>query len=216
MGVKEWPIAYLPVDERHPTHATDAYSYSKNVLESIAAFFWHREGVSGACLRIPAVIAPEHNGEAEIRAFAAKCRSEMAELASLPPRDHRDRLGEWMARLARSRQMRAMETPPPGWRGAFPEVYLMATRNDFWAAVDARDSAQAFEKALTAPYDGSHVLFVNDSHNRSGVPSRELAETFYPEAEIRGELEGTTTLVSIDAARALLGFEPEYSVGRFL
>jgi UDP-glucose 4-epimerase len=63
MGVKEWPIRYLPMDEAHPTFATDAYSYSKNVLESIAEFYWRRDGISGACIRIPAVLPVQYSTE---------------------------------------------------------------------------------------------------------------------------------------------------------
>jgi len=91
----------------------------------------------------------------------------------------------------------------------------MAARNDFWTAVDTRDSAQAFEKALKLPYEGMHVLFVNDSHNRTGLPSRALAETFFPEAELEDMLQGTSTLVSIEGAQRLLGFEPQYGASRF-
>jgi hypothetical protein len=65
--------------------------------------------------------------------------------------------------------------------------------------------------------EGCHTLFVNDSHNITGVPSATLAQLFFPEAQARAEkLTGTSTLVSIDAARKLIGFEPEFSVGRWL
>lgn len=215
LGVKEWPIRSFPLDEEHPTHATDAYSYSKNVLEDIAGYFWRREGISGACLRIPAVLPPEQNDEGHVRAFVARCRRELEELDSLSLRDRCERLGSLMGRLAQTREGRLAEFPPRGWRETFPDDELMAARNSFWTAVDARDSAQAFHQALTLPYEGHHVLFVNDSHNRAGLPSRVLAETFFPEADIRGDLQGTESLVSIARARGLLGFEPEYSASRF-
>ena len=51
---------------------------------------------------------------------------------------------------------------------------------DFWTAVDARDSAQAFEKAVTRSYEGSHVFFVNDGCNRTGIPSETLVKLLYP------------------------------------
>jgi nucleoside-diphosphate-sugar epimerase len=79
--------------------------------------------------------------------------------------------------------------------------------------VDARDAAQAFEKGLTADYQGSHPLYVNDSENAAGVDSELLAEVFFPEVTGRTHpLQGRETLVSIDKARALLGFEPEYHI----
>lgn len=215
LGVREWPIRYFPMDEEHPTHATDAYSYSKHVLEDVADYYWRREGITGASLRIPAVLAPEVNDEEHVRAFVARCRRELEELDALSLRDRRVRLGDLMGRLARAREGRLTETSPRGWAETFPDDDLMATRNSYWAAVDARDSAQAFHLAVTRRYEGHHVLFVNDSHNRAGLPSRVLAETFFPEAEIRGDLQGTESLVSIARARSLLSFEPEYSASRF-
>lgn len=41
--------------------------------------------------------------------------------------------------------------------------------SNFWASIDARDAAQALEKGLTADYQGSHPLFVNDSENAAGI-----------------------------------------------
>ena len=64
-----------------------------------------------------------------------------------------------------------------------------------------------------ADYQGSHPLFVNDSHNFTGIDSELLASVFFPDVEARSQpLAGPQTLVSIDAARALLGFEPQHSI----
>jgi hypothetical protein len=94
---------------------------------------------------------------------------------------------------------------------------LMFNRTDFWTRIDVRDSAQAMEKSLTSDYEGCHTLFINDSHNCTGVPSLPLARLFFPEAEVGQErLCGTNALVSIDAARRLIGFEPEHSVEQWL
>jgi nucleoside-diphosphate-sugar epimerase len=217
MGVRDFRISYLPVDEEHPTMPTDAYSFSKNVVEDIADFYWRRDGISGVCLRLPAVVPQPYYDEPAIKEFAEKCRAEAREMLALAPAERRARLAEYLAALDAARRMRAAELPPKGWRGAVPDHYLMQTRQDLWTAVDTRDSAQAVEKALTVPYTGSHVLFINDSHNRTGVPSRTLVELFYPEVTtFKKPLGDFDTLVSIDKARALLGYEPEYSAQRFL
>ncbi|HET6485851.1 MAG TPA: hypothetical protein VFH83_05500, partial [Spirochaetia bacterium] len=93
---------------------------------------------------------------------------------------------------------------------------LMQWKADFWAAVDARDSALAIEQALVRDYGGSHALFLTDAHNWTGVPSRALARMFYPEVTTwKRPVEGTETLVSIERARSLLGYEPRYSASRF-
>jgi nucleoside-diphosphate-sugar epimerase len=90
-------------------------------------------------------------------------------------------------------------------------------RFNFWTLVDERDAARGFEKALAAPYDGSHVLFVNDSHNWLLYETERLLAFFFPEAtERRRPLPGAASLVSIDRARDLIGFEPEHSVARLL
>ena len=92
----------------------------------------------------------------------------------------------------------------------------MAGLHNFWTAVDERDSAQAIEKSLTGSYEGCHVLFVNDRVNRTGLPSQALLDLFYPGVPAKQPIEGQRVLVSIDRARALLGYEPEFSVDRFI
>jgi nucleoside-diphosphate-sugar epimerase len=97
-----------------------------------------------------------------------------------------------------------------------PELRLVVGgfgRSNFWTSIDARDSAQALEKGLLADYTGSQALFINDSHNATGVESETLVRVFFSEVRARKRpLQGTATLVSIDEARELLGFEPEHSI----
>ena len=86
-------------------------------------------------------------------------------------------------------------------------------RFNLWAFVDERDVAQALEKGLNASYDGAHTLFITDRHNWAGYDSMSLVRFFFPEvSESSIALSGSETLLSIDKARALIGFEPEYSV----
>jgi nucleoside-diphosphate-sugar epimerase len=215
-GVRDFTVRYLPIDEEHPTSPTDAYSFSKNVVEEIADFSWRREGIASVCLRLPAVVPQPWNEEGPIREFVAKCRAEMAEILALDPRARRERYEGWMRRLEEGRRRRLHEQPPKGWTGMFPDLHLMGTRADFWCAVDDRDCAQAVEQGLTTGLQGSHRLFIVDSHNRAGIPSRTLAEIFYPSVTTwKKPVEGTGSLVSIDRARALLGYEPQYSAARF-
>jgi hypothetical protein len=64
---------------------------------------------------------------------------------------------------------------------------------------------------LTASYEGSHPLHVHDPDNWSGIESETLARLFYPEVAARKRpLVGTETLISIERARRLIGFEPEH------
>ena len=97
-----------------------------------------------------------------------------------------------------------------------PYARVMFGYSNFWASVDARDSGQAIEKGLLAEYEGSHPLWVNDSHNSAGIPTETLVSWFYPDVPLKRKILGTESLVSIDKARRLIGFEPEYSVSRFM
>jgi hypothetical protein len=93
-------------------------------------------------------------------------------------------------------------------------VGVLTSRSNFFTMLDERDSAQAMQKGLTASFEGAHALFVNDSHNWTGVESNTLVHLFYPDVEtIHKEFAGTETIISIDRARQLIGFEPEYSFG---
>ena len=216
LGVKDYTVHYLPVDEAHPTSSTDAYSFSKNVVEEIADYYWRRDGISGVSLRLPAVLNPPVTDEAAIRRNVAACRREMEELDSLSEAQREARFSRWRASLVDARRKRWNERPPAEWEGMFPDSQLMQWKADFWAAVDARDSALAIEQALVRDYEGSHALFLTDAHNWTGVPSGALARMFYPEVRTwKRPVEGTETLVSIERARSFLGYEPRYSASRF-
>ena len=98
-----------------------------------------------------------------------------------------------------------------------PDVLLIAGRSNFWTNIHAEDAAQALEQGLLANYEGSHPLFVNDSHNSTGVSSETLAQVFFPEVTQRTHpLVGTEALVSIQKARDLIGFEPEFPTSKLL
>jgi hypothetical protein len=103
---------------------------------------------------------------------------------------------------------------------ADPDLRLLLSgfgHSNFWASLDARDAAQAFEKGLTAGYQGSHPLYVNDSENAAGIDSELLAQTFFPDVTGRTHpLQGRETLVSIERARAVIGFEPEHHISDVL
>lgn len=108
------------------------------------------------------------------------------------------------------------EQSPNMLRGLYDDplfgIYI-ADRFNFWALLDERDAAQSLEKGLTAAYEGAHPLFINDSSNAFLYDSRTLVRLFFPEVtHIKTDLSGSSALLSIQRARKLIGFEPEYSV----
>jgi UDP-glucose 4-epimerase len=216
-GAKEFELSYLPVDEAHPSFTTDAYSFSKQVLEEIAAYFWRRESISGVSLRFPWVY---HQTEAHLEVVQGQIRWAQDYLPKLFVLDETERKALLLRLKEKVRKGKAdgLQEKRSGWSSVLSddERRLFAGQYNLWTFVDACDAAQAVEKGITADYRGSHPLFINDDNNTAGVESAMLAKILYPEVEIRkGKLVGTESFVSIEKAKALIGFEPRYSVRRF-
>ncbi len=216
-GVKPVEPDAFPIDEDQAPHGTDAYSFSKWVIEEIAAFFWQRSGISSVSLRFPGVQRVEFRQRVGRRTDLTHQLVERLEAMS--EADRLDWWQSWMAELTDLRARRMMEsgefmhalfseTPvlPP------EKMILLLSRDNFWALIDERDAAQALEKGLSAAYVGAHPLFVNDAVNSANIPSETLLRLFFPNVVGRKKpLEGTESLVSIQRARDLIGFEPKFS-----
>jgi nucleoside-diphosphate-sugar epimerase len=221
-GLKSFELSYFPIDEDHPTYTTDAYSFSKQVVEDTGDYFWRREGLSSVNLRLPAVYEIENERMQHFKEHVARFRESFEELMSLPEADRQARVRRAIAKFDATRPDRSRPMPREEmierWRAMRedPDLSLVSAgfgRSNFWTSIDARDSAQALELGLLADYTGSHALFINDSHNATGIASEKLARVFFPEVGARKRpLEGTESLVSIDKARELIGFEPQHSV----
>ena len=221
-GMKSFPIEYFPVDEEHPRFTTDSCSFSKQIVEEIGDYFWRREGLSSVNLRLPGVYELTEGRQERVRHFLALFREAFDALMSLAEAERQQQVQRAVRKFDATRRDRSRPMPREEMRkrwAALREdpglglVFGGFGRSNFWASIDARDSAQAFEQGLLADYEGSYALFVNDSHNATGIDSETLVQVFFPDVEARKHpLQGTETLVSIDRARTLLGFEPQYSV----
>ena len=220
-GVRPIPVHYFPIDEAHPGSTSDVYSFSKQVLEEIAAYFWRRESVSGACLRFPWVFDHRWFQSERVNEFRTRFEAVYAELMALPEDVRQIRVQETLAKMRDLREQHERgELADEAMFAAMREIpvaMLTFGAKDFWAMLDARDAAQAIEKAIVADYASSHPLWIVDSHNSTGLPSRELASLLYPDVKTwKRPVEGTEALISIDKARELIGFEPEHSVSQWL
>ena len=80
-----------------------------------------------------------------------------------------------------------------------------------WGYIDARDGAQAVRRALDLEATGYDVFIVANADTVMERPSAELAAEVFPHIPLRREVTGVETLLSIDKARRVLGFEPEHS-----
>lgn len=215
-GRKGFQLDYLPVDEEHPSFTTDAYSFSKQILEEMGRYFWRREGISSACVRFGAGLNVEaeafaHDNQERFRGVRALIRDLMA----LP---ESERMAE-VARIQRAYdENRAVSPWETGreWEGITPvELQTMNLVHNYWSFVDPRDANVGMERALLADYEGSHPVFIVDQHNVIGEDSHVLANLFCPGVSVTGDLSATHSLIDWHRAESLIGFKAEYSMKPF-
>jgi len=84
-------------------------------------------------------------------------------------------------------------------------------RWNLWGYVDARDVAQACRLALDAEVAGAEVFIVAAGDTVMNRPNADLMAEVYPGVELRRELGEHNTLLAIDKARRVLGYEPRYT-----
>ncbi|SDO94844.1 UDP-glucose 4-epimerase [Microbacterium sp. ru370.1] len=81
---------------------------------------------------------------------------------------------------------------------------------NLWGYIDARDGAQAIERALQVAPAGFETFIIAAADTVMTRPNAELVAEVFPGVETR-ELGENTTLLSIDKARRLLGYDPQHS-----
>ena len=83
-------------------------------------------------------------------------------------------------------------------------------RWNLWGYVDARDVAAAARLGLDAAVEGSEIAIVAAADTVMTRSSAELMAEVFPDVPLRRAVEGRETLLSIDHARRLLGYEPAH------
>jgi nucleoside-diphosphate-sugar epimerase len=219
-GNQEMVVDYLPIDEEHQTHTTDVYSFSKELVEDIGAYYWRRAGISSIALRFPGVWSKERMANPELTQQRARTRALVDEFAAQPEAVRLARLAHLRQTAQAFRAKLHMEYPlaqggikrdghsdDPLWTAYVVE------RFNFWAYVDERDAAQSVAKGLSADFAGAHALFIQAANNSLEYDAKTLANLFFPYVTQRKEaLDGTTSLVSLAKAKLLIGYAPEYSL----
>jgi UDP-glucose 4-epimerase len=101
----------------------------------------------------------------------------------------------------------------PNDYAAFPSYDADARLRSWnlWSYIDARDGAQAVRKALTYQGKGFEAFIIANADTVMSRPTADLAAEVFPDVDVHGELGEHQTLLSIEKARRLLGYEPEHS-----
>jgi nucleoside-diphosphate-sugar epimerase len=80
-----------------------------------------------------------------------------------------------------------------------------------WGYIDERDVALACRLSLRAPVTGAVSLIIAAADTIMAQPSADLLAEVFPGVPVRRALAGHETVLSIDRARRVIGFEPLHS-----
>jgi nucleoside-diphosphate-sugar epimerase len=97
--------------------------------------------------------------------------------------------------------------------GEFPafDADINARKWNLWAYIDVRDAAQSCRLALESPLKGADVFVIA---NDDGVMSRSndsLLDEAFPGVERKRPVGPNETLLSIDKAKKVLGYKPQFN-----
>jgi nucleoside-diphosphate-sugar epimerase len=102
----------------------------------------------------------------------------------------------------------------------YPEDYAVFPSYDadpwqrkwnLWGYIDARDGAQAVRRALEHTTPGADVFIIANADTVMSRPNDELLGAVFPGVPRRRAVGPHDTLLSIDKARRILGYEPQHS-----
>lgn len=82
---------------------------------------------------------------------------------------------------------------------------------NLWGYIDARDASQAIRLALEAPLKGADVFVIANADTVMSRSTSALLAEIFPGVPVRKNLGSNETLLSIEKARRVLGYEPQYS-----
>jgi len=96
---------------------------------------------------------------------------------------------------------------------AFPGFDSDPTKRkwNLWAYIDARDGAQAVRRAIQADFKGFEAFIIANADSVMSRSSVSLLAEVFPGVEQRGNISTNATLLSIDKARRMLGYSPQFS-----
>jgi nucleoside-diphosphate-sugar epimerase len=82
---------------------------------------------------------------------------------------------------------------------------------NLWGYIDARDGAQAVARALAYDPPGAEVFIIANADTVMSRPNQELLDAVFPGVRRARPFGPNDTLLSIDKARRMLGYEPQHS-----
>jgi nucleoside-diphosphate-sugar epimerase len=107
---------------------------------------------------------------------------------------------------------------PHEYAELFPSFFknpAMRRRNAF-CYIDARDLGQIVDLCLKNDHLGFQIFNAGNDHNGAIIPSKELAERFFPGVPVTHELEEHEALFSNRKIREVLGFKEQHNWRKYV
>ena len=102
----------------------------------------------------------------------------------------------------------------------YPEDYAAFPRFDadprsrkwnLWGYIDARDGAQAVRRSIQADFTGFEAFIIANADTVMSRSNMSLLAEVFPDVPAKGHLTTNGTLLSIEKAKRMLGYSPQYS-----
>jgi len=96
---------------------------------------------------------------------------------------------------------------------AFPsfDANPLGRKWNLWGYIDARDGAQAVRRSLEADFKGFEAFIIANADTVMSRDNASLLAEVFPEVPHKGMISANGTLLSIDKAKRMLDYWPQYS-----
>jgi nucleoside-diphosphate-sugar epimerase len=82
---------------------------------------------------------------------------------------------------------------------------------NLWGYIDARDGAQAVRRSLEAEFKGFEPFIIANADTVMSRSNDSLLAEMFPGVPVKGQVSHNGTLLSIDKAKSMLGYIPQFS-----
>jgi len=82
---------------------------------------------------------------------------------------------------------------------------------NLWGYIDARDGAQAVRRSIEAEFKGFEAFIIANADTVMSRSNASLLAEVFPGVPVKGQISNNGTLLSIDKAKRLLGYVPQFS-----
>ena len=96
---------------------------------------------------------------------------------------------------------------------AFPsfDANPLTRKWNLWGYIDARDGAQAVRRSIQADFTGFEAFIIANADTVMSRSNMSLLAEVFPGVPTKGNLSANGTLLSIEKAKRMLGYSPQFS-----